>query len=168
MRHCQACSAEFGVKFAAYRCLSCQHEHCKAHLIPVQNLRIDQSLMQAWHGGAGLCSKCILRTWGSDDDALRAPRGMFGRFRQIVGTSLGGAARLAGLRRDPKALLAIDSTTFADFSRARAFAMLRHQRVPTNEEIMRDLADWARLFAITQGRGTERELCLNDVFHLVD
>jgi hypothetical protein len=70
MSHCQACSAEFGIKFASYRCLSCQSEHCKAHLIPVQNLRIDQSLMQAWHGGAGLCFKCIFRTWGCDDYAL--------------------------------------------------------------------------------------------------
>lgn len=168
MSHCQACSAAFGVKFASYRCLSCQSEHCKAHLIPVQNLRIDQSLMQAWQGGAGLCFKCIFRTWGCDDDALRAPRGMLGRLRQIAGDTFAGAARLSGVRKDPRTLLTIDTRTFEDFSRARSFAMLRHQRVPTNEEIMADLASWARLFAITQGRSTERELCLNDVFHLVD
>jgi hypothetical protein len=168
MINCQACSAEFGVKFASYRCLSCQKEHCKAHLIPVQNLKIHQSLMQTWQGGAGLCFACIFRTWGCDGDALRTPRGMLGRLRQIAENTFDGAVRLTGIRKDPKELLAIDSATFADFSRSRAFAMLRHQRTPTNEEIMMDLANWARLFAITQGRSTERELCLNDVFHLVD
>lgn len=168
MSNCQTCSAEFGVKFASYRCLSCQNEHCKAHLIPVQNLKIHQSLMQTWQGGAGLCFTCIFRTWGSDSATLRTPRGMLGRLRQVAENTIDGAARLTGIRKDPKSLLSIDSATFADFSRSRAFAMLRHQRVPTNEEIMMDLANWARLFALTQGRSTERELCLNDVFHLVD
>ena len=149
-------------------CLSCQNAYCKAHLLPIQNLNIHQSLMKSWSGGDGLCFSCIFRVWQCDDQALALPRGMFGRLRQIAGAAFDGASRFTRMQTDPKTLLSIDYTTFAEFSRARAFAVLRHQRVLTNEEIMQDLASWARLYAITQGRSTERELCLNDLFHMVD
>lgn len=168
MKNCHSCSAEFGIKFESHLCLSCQKVYCKAHLLPIQNLKIHQTLMQSWSGGDGLCFSCIFRIWECDEQALAQPRGMFGRMKQLASGAIDSAARFTGLQGDPKELLSIDSTTFPDFSRARAFAVLRHQRSLTNDEIMGDLAEWAKLYAITQGRSTERELCLNDLFHLVD
>ncbi|MFS2003812.1 hypothetical protein ACEN9F_09320 [Duganella sp. CT11-25] len=131
-------------------------------------MTIHQSLMQSWTGGHGLCFKCIFKVWQCDSDALEPPRGILGRVKKIATGTIGAAAKLTKLQRDPKSLVTINSDKFSDFSRSRAFVVLRHQRVPTNEEIMRDLAEWARLFAVTQGRSTERELCLNDLFHVVD
>lgn len=168
MKSCLSCSAEFGIKFEPYTCLSCEKKFCKAHLVPIQNLNIHRSLMQSWKGGDGLCFTCILVVWQCDDESLSQPRGLFGRLKHIAGSTVESAARLTGIQKDPRTLLSIDAASFTEFSSTRAFAVLRHQRVLSNDEIMQDLANWARLFAITQGRSTERELCLNDLFHVVD
>lgn len=170
MAACSACHAQFGPKFREYICSRCQSGFCAGHLIAIEHAKLHSKLMPALSGGQGLCLQCILDVWNKTDSDLAAsrPQGIAGRTRK----NLSGAwSAIAGwLSSEPKrtSLIRLDDAAFESINSARALAVLRHQKDVTREDVIADLTQFARVYAVSQGRDTERSFALEDVYRLVD
>lgn len=169
MSSCTTCAAQFGVKFSRYQCLQCQKGHCVGHIIPSDQMKISPAVMQSVSGGGhGFCFDCILAIWGKDDEKIAAPVGILGRAKSSA-TRLWSQAKET-IARQPGKLeaLVVTDTCFEELNSARALAIFRNQTELEPERMEEDLKKFARIYAVSQGRTTERSISLLDVYQVMD
>lgn len=118
--------------------------------------------------GHGLCVSCILSIWKKTDSDLAPPQGIVGRSKKGLTTAWEKTTSLFSREPLNTDLVRLSEDTFATLNAARAFAIFRHQRDVTQEFIISELTEFARLYAVSQGRSTEKGFSLSDIYHLVD
>lgn len=168
MSTCTTCSAEFGPKFGRLVCAKCQKPFCAGHLVPSENASFHSKLMSTLHNGHGLCLECILQIWGKTDEDLKPPKGIVGRTKNNLNSAWSSLGSVVSRTPNRKQLVKIYDSTFESLNSSRAFAVFRHQKEITQDFIIKDLTTFARLYAVSQGRTTEKNFNLTDIYHLID
>jgi hypothetical protein len=165
---CTACGASFGVKFAQYTCVVCGGEFCAGDLFPSHHTRMHSDLRAPYAGERrGTCIECVLSVWGKSEEKLIRPRGLGGRMRRQATNGWEWVrAKLPGQRRRED-LLAVDEQAFSDLNWEKSLSVARHQKDMSQEEIASSLVLFARVYAVSQGRESERSISLQDIYALV-
>lgn len=168
MISCNICAAQFGPKFTLLVCSKCQLSFCTGHLILSQYAVFHSSITAQLREGHGLCVSCVLSIWGKTDEDLTPAKGILGRSKKGMTAAWDKTTSL--LSREPLRvnLVKISEDSFSEFNTARAFAIFRNQAEVTQEFIVAELTEYARLFAVSQGRLTEKGFSLTDIYYLVD
>lgn len=168
MTMCSTCSAKFGAKFKKYTCARCQKPFCAGHLVLSDNASFHSEIMSTFSGGHGLCLDCILEVWGKTNEDLQHPKGILGRTKAQI--SSGWKSLTSFISRSPNRteLIKLNDNTFEKLNAARSLAVLRHQADISQDQIIADLTLFARVYAVSQGRSTEKSFALTDIYHLVE
>lgn len=166
MTKCAACDAKFGPKFDQLACSKCQGSFCAAHLIPSQYISVHSLLTSQFGPGHGLCLDCILAIWGKEDADLKEPKGILGRAKENI--KVAGEVLASAWRPGRSGLMKFSEKGFEALNEARAFAVFRHQKDIDQEFLIKDLTKFARVYAVANGRNSERNFNLKDIYHLVD
>jgi ABC-type enterochelin transport system ATPase subunit len=124
--------------------------------------------MSTFSGGHGLCLDCILEVWGITNENLQQPKGILGRTKAIISNSWKSLASLISSSSSRTDLIKLSDTSFEELNNARSLAVLRHQADISQDELIVDLTQFARVYAVSQGRTSEKNFALTDVYHLVD
>jgi hypothetical protein len=166
---CSACGALFGIKYSEYTCVVCGGGFCAGDLFQTQQTRLHSHLQAMFTGARrGICIGCVLRVWGKSDDQLAPAKGLFGRWRRQAEAAWKWIKeKLPGQQR-PYDLLSVNQAAFAELNWEKALAVARHQKDMSKEDIAHSLVKFARVYAVSQGRDSERSIALRDIYALIE
>jgi hypothetical protein len=124
--------------------------------------------MSTFSGGQGLCLDCILQVWGKTNEDLAEPTGIVGRTKNNLGAAWTSLTTFIARTPDRTSLVKLHDSTFVSLNSSRALAIFRNQTNISQDFIIKDLTVFARVYAVSQGRSTEKNFNLTDIYHLVD
>lgn len=168
MPTCKTCAAEFGAKFKRLLCSKCQGVFCAGHLLPSKSVAFHSKVVGKFASGQGVCLSCLLDIWGKTDEEVRDPRGILGRAAQRTKRLWGFVRGFSSRTPNRAEMVRFSDGAFEALNSSRALAVFRHQKDVSQAAIIQDLTVFARVYAVSQGRATEKSFSLADVYHLVD
>lgn len=133
-----------------------------------ENASFHSKLMSTFSGGQGLCLDCILQVWGKTDEDLKEPKGILGRAKKNLGVARDSLSTIVLRNPNRNQLVKLYDSTFESLNYSRALAVFRHQADLSKDFIIKDLTAFARVYAVSQGRSTEKSFNLKDIYQLVD